>query len=68
MAKMITFLFLFLYLIKVNAQVSETFDDGNFFANPIWLGTDSLFKVNAAKQLQSEGKSSLTIANLATSI
>jgi hypothetical protein len=68
MAKMKTFLFLFLYLIKVNAQVRETFDDGNFFANPTWLGTDSLFKVNAAKQLQSEGKSSLTIANLATSI
>lgn len=68
MAKMIPFLFLFLNLIKVNAQVRETFDDGNLFANPIWLGTDSLFKVNTAKQLQSEGKSSLTIANLATSI
>lgn len=68
MAKMIPFLFLLLHLIKVNAQVRETFDDGNFTANPVWQGTDSLFKVNAAKQLQSEGKSSLTIANLATSI
>lgn len=37
------------------AQVSDHFSDGNFSTNPEWIGDDSLFRVNAAFQLQSYG-------------
>ncbi len=38
-----------------NAQLTESFADGNFSANPAWHGDDSLFQVNASFQLQSKG-------------
>ncbi|MDP1726130.1 MAG: lamin tail domain-containing protein [Bacteroidota bacterium] len=37
------------------AQVADDFTDGNYNANPVWLGDDSLFFVNANFQLQSKG-------------
>jgi len=36
------------------AQTAENFSDGNIANNPTWLGDDSLFKVNALLQLQSQ--------------
>lgn len=34
------------------AQVTDDFSDGDFTANPKWVGTESLFMVNSNKQLQ----------------
>lgn len=34
------------------AQFSEYFDDGDFSSNPTWLGTASLFQINASNTLQ----------------
>ena len=36
------------------SQVNETFLDGNFINNPIWIGTSSNFSVNTSLQLQSK--------------
>ncbi len=53
------------WTVFVQAQTNETFSDGDFTNAPSWLGTDSLFRINANLQLQSAGKSSLTPAFLA---
>lgn len=46
-------LFAFLALpFLINAQVYETFEDGDFTQNPSWIGDDSHFIVNADFQLQ----------------
>lgn len=37
------------------AQIADDFKDGDYNSNPIWLGDDSLFFVNANFQLQSKG-------------
>lgn len=50
--KMIRFLLLFLPL-GLAAQVTDDFSDGDFTMHPAWSGTDTCFKVNAARQLQS---------------
>ncbi|MCG9881285.1 MAG: lamin tail domain-containing protein [Bacteroidia bacterium] len=42
-----------LWLNPLVAQVFDDFSDGNFTHNPSWFGQDSLFQINAAKQLQS---------------
>lgn len=44
------------------AQTTDQFSDGNFSANPVWIGDDSLFQVNASFQLQSKGSSSKDIS------
>lgn len=36
----------------VNAQLNESFDDGNFTANPAWTGTTTTFTINSSKELQ----------------
>lgn len=41
------------------AQFSDNFNDGNFTANPAWVGSTADFTVNAALQLQSNN----TVAN-----
>lgn len=47
-------LFLLFFLpVRLWAQVSDDFSDGDFTHDPAWSGTDSCFKVNTAGQLQS---------------
>lgn len=45
---------LFISLLS-NSQVIDNFSDGNFNANPVWSGDDSLFQVNGSLMLQSKG-------------
>lgn len=55
-------LFLFLLLLVSSrdyAQISESFDDGDFTNNPQWVGNSNAFVVNSSLQLQSND----TIAN-----
>lgn len=48
------FFFIFSVLSHVaHAQVSDNFSDGNFTANPAWIGSTVDWTVNAALQLQS---------------
>jgi hypothetical protein len=55
MAKRITTtLFVCLRLLAAQAQVIDDFSDGDISQNPVWVGDDTLFQVNAAKQLQSK--------------
>lgn len=63
----ILLLFLFLNLpFFATAQLLETFSDGNFTANPTWSGDASLFTVNSAQQLQSNGPAVTATGYLAT--
>ncbi|MBD0260835.1 MAG: hypothetical protein ICV83_34375, partial [Cytophagales bacterium] len=48
------------------AQLSDPFADGNFTTGPAWVGDDSLFIVNAAGQLQSNGPNTTSVIHLAT--
>src|SRR5690348_3655466 len=51
-------------LISVNqlfAQFTDNFGDGNFTANPAWIGNTADWTVNASQQLQSNN----TVANAA---
>jgi hypothetical protein len=45
--------------VFANAQLTETFDDGDFTSNPAWVGNTQDWIVNATKQLQSNN----TVAN-----
>ena len=48
-------LILFLILpVWAWSQVMDDFSDGDFTANPAWLGTDTSFKINNSFQLQSD--------------
>lgn len=49
------------------AQLSDDFSDGNFRLQPVWVGDDSLFTVNASGQLQLNA-SSAKEASLATAL
>ncbi len=48
------------------AQLSDPFADGNFTAGPAWRGDDSLFIVNTAGQLQSNGPNATSVIHLST--
>jgi hypothetical protein len=62
-----TLLFLMLLSVKLtSAQVVDNFSDGNFTANPAWVGQTSSFNVNATKQLQTSLSSNNQIVSLAT--
>ncbi|TNE54920.1 MAG: hypothetical protein EP338_05595 [Bacteroidetes bacterium] len=45
--RIICTLLCFLSIALIRAQVSENFSDGDFSANPIWTGDDSLFVVES---------------------
>lgn len=49
--KIIIWLMLFLPTV-LHAQVWDDFSDGNFTADPCWVGDTAVFKVNTQKQLQ----------------
>ena len=55
MLKFIFFYIFFPLITQVNseAQISETFNDGDFTYNPVWNGATSDFIVNNDLQLQS---------------
>ena len=46
-------LLLILLPFMASAQVMDDFSDGDFTANPTWIGTDTSFMVNNSGQLQS---------------
>ena len=50
MKKLITYI-LFLSALNMQAQVNETFADGDFTSNPGWAGDASLYMINASFQL-----------------
>ncbi len=56
MKKLKLFFIIFVPLF-INAQVNESFSDGDFFESPEWIGHTSNFAVNADKQLQSKALS-----------
>lgn len=45
--------FLFFMPFSCFSQLSESFSDGNFTQNPVWVGNANNFVVNSEKQLQS---------------
>lgn len=45
-------LLLFIIPLWVNAQLTDSFTDGDFTSNPTWTGTTEKYIVNEAKQLQ----------------
>ena len=46
------FLTIFVFPLLLNAQVTDDFEDGDFTQNPVWTGTENVFKINDNKQLQ----------------
>ena len=46
------FLLLVFITSFAQAQVSDSFTDGNFTANPIWTGDGTEFTINTSQQLQ----------------
>ncbi len=52
--------------LGASAQVSEQFTDSNFTQNPTWTGDDTLWTVNAKKQLQTLNTGKAATATLRT--
>lgn len=55
MKKLQLFFMLFVPFL-LNAQINESFTDGDFITNPVWNGTVQNFKVNTAFNLQSSAQ------------
>lgn len=57
MYKFITITLLTLFSINVNAQINESFSDGDFTTNPTWTGSSNAdWMVNTSLQLQSNNQ------------
>lgn len=52
---LVTLMAVFCGSYQSRAQLSDSFEDGDFTQNPAWTGTDVFFKVNNSKQLQLNG-------------
>ncbi len=52
--------FLFFTPLLLNAQVNDSFLDGDFTKNPEWIGTIQNFIINSSGQLQSNAKATST--------
>ncbi len=46
------FLFFVIIPFSIEAQINETFADGDFTTNPTWIGTESKFTISPSQQLQ----------------
>lgn len=57
---------LLLIYFKLQAQLSENFNDGDFKVNPIWVGDTSFFIINNNQQLQSNNFNEQSTFYLAT--
>lgn len=55
----ILFLVSCFFALNVSGQITESFSDGEFTGNPVWLGDTSGFAINSSFQLQSAN----TVAN-----
>ncbi len=59
---MVTVLTYFLNMNRLQAQVTENFNDGDFIANPAWTGDGTQFTINNGQlQLNSSGSDSSTL-------
>ncbi|MFD2787660.1 lamin tail domain-containing protein [Hymenobacter rubripertinctus] len=55
MKKLLSILLLLMSSLAAQAQLTDTFADGDFTLNPAWTGDAAFFQVNPAQQLQSNG-------------
>ena len=61
-----TIIFLLSGLNLLQAQISETFSDGEFLNNPAWGGDTAFFMINGSGQLQSAGPATSSTLSLST--
>lgn len=59
-------LLLLVFSLKIQAQISDNFSDGDFSNNPAWTGSTTLFQVNAGFELQSNGNAATDTIHLST--
>src|SRR5690554_52085 len=55
-----------LFTLSSWSQMSDSFDDGDFTNNPVWVGSTSEFIVNANNELQLNGPSATSTSYLST--
>lgn len=60
------FFFLILFPFSLSAQVLEDFADGDFTANPSWIGDSNFFVISEDFELQSDGPEETATLHLAT--